>query len=181
MTSCGRSMPSGRLMGAVCTSWTRPLFLLRKKKDAAAIGDFRPISLIHSFAKLFTKVLARRLAPHMNKLVRPNQSAFIRGRLIHENYKAVHHTARLLHQSKITCSLVKVDIAKAFDTVNWRFLLSLLAHMGFSRHWLNWLSILLCSASTKIILKGAPGRRICHARGLRQGDPLSPLLFVLII
>lgn len=72
------------------------MVLLRKKKDAVAIVDFRPISLIHSFAKLFTKVLARRLAPLMQSLVGLNQSAFIQGRLIHENYKAVQLTAKLL-------------------------------------------------------------------------------------
>ena len=94
------------------------MVLLRKKHDAETIGDYRPISLIHSFAKLFTKVLARRLAVHMNNLVKPNQSAFIRTRLIHENYKAVQLTAKLLHRSKVPCSLLKIDIAKAFDTVN---------------------------------------------------------------
>ena len=117
----------------------------------------------------------------MCSLVRPNQSAFIRTRVIHENYKAVHLTANLLHRSKVPSSLLKIDIAKAFDTVNWVFLLGLLQHLGFSRRWVNWISILLSSASTRIILNGTPGRRICHARGLRQGDPLSPLLFVLVM
>jgi len=51
--------------------------------------------------------------------------------------------------------------------------------MGFSRRWLNWISLILSTASTKIILNGLPGHRICHARGLRQGDPLSPLVFVI--
>ena len=100
------------------------LILLRKKQDASSIGDFRPISLIHSFAKMLTKVLARRLAPHMKGLVMPNQSAFITTRLIHDNYKSVQLTAKLLHRSKTPSALLKVDIAKAFDTVNWRFLLS---------------------------------------------------------
>jgi len=73
------------------------MILLRKKQDASSIGDYRPISLIHSFAKLLTKVLARRLAPHIKELVKYNQSAFIQNRLIHENYKAVQLSAKLLH------------------------------------------------------------------------------------
>ena len=157
------------------------MVLLRKKPDASTIGDYRLNSLIHSFAKLLTKVLARRLAPYMKDLVSPNQSAFIQARLIHENYKAVQLTAKFLHRNKIPSALLKVDIAKAFDTVNWRFLLTMLQHLGFSRRWLDWISIILSTSSTKVILNGSPGRRICHARGLRQGDPLSPLLFVIVM
>ena len=157
------------------------MVLLRKKNDASSIGDYRPISVIHSFAKLLTKVLARRLAPHMKDLVKLNQSAFILTRLIHENCKAVQLSAKFLHRKRVPSALIKVDIAKAFDTVNWRFLLSLLRHLGFSRRCLDWILLILSSASTKVILNGSPGRRICHARGLRQGDPLSPLLFVLVM
>jgi len=73
------------------------------------------------------------------------------------------------------------DISKAFDSVNWSFLLNILAQMGFSRRWLNWISLILSTVSTRIICNGSPGRRICHARGLRQGDLLSPLLFVLVM
>ena len=126
-------------------------------------------------------MLARRLAPYMNGLVSYNQSAFIQSRLIHENYRAVQSTAKLLHRARIPSVLVKLDIAKAFDIVNWRFLLSLLQHLGFSMRWTNWISLILSSASTKVILNGSLGRRICHARGLCQGDPLSPLLFLLVM
>ena len=94
-------------------------------------------------------------------------------------FKAAHLMAKLLHRKKTTCALLKIDISKAFDSLNWPFLLELLSHMGFSRRWVNWISMILSSSSTKIICNGFPGRRICHARGLRQGDPLSPLLFVL--
>ena len=115
----------------------------------------------------------------MGRLVQSNQSAFIRGRLIHENFKDVQLTAKVLHQKKKPAALLKIDISKAFDTVNWRFLIDLLQHMGFSRRWQNWISLILLTDSTKIIVNGSLGRRISHARGLRQGDPLSPLLFVL--
>jgi hypothetical protein len=65
--------------------------------------------------------------------------------------------------------------------VNWAFLHDLLRHLGFSRCWINWVSCLLATARTKVIINGQPGQRICHARGLCQGDPLSPLLFVLVM
>jgi len=77
------------------------MILLRKKSDAECIGDYRPISLIQSFAKLSTKVLARRLASHMQILVNMNQSAFIKTMLIHENYKAVNSTGKYLHRQKV--------------------------------------------------------------------------------
>jgi hypothetical protein len=153
--------------------------LLKKKNDASLISDYRPISLVHSFAKLLTKVLAKRLAPKLDSLVHQNQSAFIKGHVIHDNFKAVDLTAKCLHRIKVSCALAKIDIAKAFDTVSWRYLLRIMQHMGFTRRWLNWISLCLLTASTKIIVNGAPGRRICHARGLRQGDPLSPMLFVI--
>jgi hypothetical protein len=65
--------------------------------------------------------------------------------------------------------------------MDWVFLVAILKHMGFSRRWLNWISLLLSAASTKVIVNGSPGISICHARGLRQGDPLSLLLFVLVM
>lgn len=65
--------------------------------------------------------------------------------------------------------------------MSWVFLLEVLEHMGFGRHWRNWVSTILRTTSTKILLKGQLGRRICHARGLRQGEPLSPKLFMLVM
>jgi hypothetical protein len=91
----------------------------------------------------------------------------------------VQVACRELHKRRSPTILLKIDIAKAFDTVSWSFLIEVMAHMGFGRRWRNWVSIILSTASTKILLNGHPGRRICHARGLRQGDPLSPMLFVI--
>ena len=107
------------------------MILLKKKSIAQEVSDYRPISLVHSFAKLAAKVLATRLAPFLQSLVKPNQSAFIRGRFLHDNFRAVQLTARLLHKQKQAAALLKIDITKAFDTVNWTFLLAVLKHMGF--------------------------------------------------
>ena len=107
------------------------MILLKKKSIAQEVSDYRPISLVHSFAKLAAKVLATRVAPFLQSLVKPNQSAFIRGRFLHDNFRAVQLTARLLHKQKQAAALLKIDITKAFDTVNWTFLLAVLKHMGF--------------------------------------------------
>ena len=157
------------------------LVLLAKKEQPEGIGGYRPISLIHSFGKLITKCLANRLAPVLGRLVLPNQSAFIKGRCLHDNVRDVQLACRAIHKGKTPCVLLKIDIAKAFDSVSWPFLLEVLQHLGFGRRWRNWISIVLSSASTRILLNGHPGKRICHARGLRQGDPLSPMLFVMVM
>ena len=157
------------------------VILLRKKEQPELIRDFRPISLIHSFGKLVTKCMANRLAEVLDQLVQNNQIAFIKGRSLHDNFRNVQLTCKALHRARRSCILLKVDIARAFDSVDWVFLLKVLSHMGFGQRWRDWMSAILATASTRILLNGQPGRRICHARGLRQGDPLSPMLFVLVM
>jgi hypothetical protein len=80
----------------------------------------------------------------------------------------------------VSSLLLKVDITRAFDLVAWPFILEILAHLGFPSGWISWVSILLSTASTKVLLNGVPGDRICHASDLRQGDSLSPTLFLLV-
>jgi hypothetical protein len=92
--------------------------LLPKTEIAMEPKDFRPISLIHSFAKLLTKVLAIRLAGYINKLVSSAQSAFIKKRCIQENFMYVRGLARHYHRTKTPACLIKLDITKAFDSVS---------------------------------------------------------------
>jgi hypothetical protein len=94
------------------------LTLLPKRPDAAALGDYRPISLIHIFAKLVAKALATRLAPRMESLVDRNQCAFIRKHCIHDNFMLVQQTARFLHREKELQVMLKLDTAGAFDSVS---------------------------------------------------------------
>jgi hypothetical protein len=95
------------------------LVLLPKLLESSSIRDFRPISLIHVISKLLSKVLANRLAPQLNGLIYHNQSTFIKGCMIHDNFHIVHASARLLHARRQSCLLFKVDITRAFDSVSW--------------------------------------------------------------
>jgi hypothetical protein len=142
------------------------------------IGDYRPIGLAHSFSKLFSKVLANCLRRRLGDIISPNQSAFVKGRCLHDNFILARQVARRINQRRCPGVLLKLDLSRAFDSISWSFLFEALHHMGFGEIFLKWLSLLLYTANTKVTVNGMPSARIQHARGLRQGDPTSPMLFV---
>jgi hypothetical protein len=95
----------------------------------------------------------------------------------------VQQTAKLFHQKRLGRILLKLDITKAFDSVLWSFLLEVMKHLGFGQIWCDIVSNLLASALTltQAMLNGEPGQKILHRRDLRQRDPLSPMLFILVM
>lgn len=118
--------------GGIASLNTIMVVLLPKKDGATTINDFRPISLIHSLAKLISKVLSIRLAAVIHTIISPAQTAFLKNKCIHDSYLFVQNAVRGLHPRKNPTLLKKLDILKAFDTVSWEYLLELLQWPSFS-------------------------------------------------
>jgi hypothetical protein len=137
--------------------------------------------LIHIVGKLISKVLANWLSPHLSTLVHGSQSAFITTRYIQDNFCFVQSAARLLHAQNKAHVLLKIDITNAFNSVSWSFLLEILGSARFPVAWQNWMAALLYSATTRIMMNRWPGDSLTHCCRLRQGGPLSPMLFLLVM
>uniref|UniRef100_A0A2N9IM18 Reverse transcriptase domain-containing protein n=1 Tax=Fagus sylvatica TaxID=28930 RepID=A0A2N9IM18_FAGSY len=155
--------------------------LIPKKKDALNIRDFRPISLVGSMYKLLSKVLANRIRLVMESLISSSQNAFVGGRQTLDSVLIANECLDSRLKSSIPGILCKLDIEKAYDHVNWNCLLYLLERMGFGYRWCQWMKTCISTVQFSVLVNGSPEGFFGSSRGLRQGDSLSPLLFLLIM
>ncbi|XP_058742332.1 uncharacterized protein LOC131614798 [Vicia villosa] len=168
------------------SGWVLPGFnsntiiLIPKVSGANSLDQFRPIAVSNFKFKIISKIIADRLAAIMSSLVSTEQRGFIHGRHIHDCIGLASEAFNML-DSKAWCGNLafKVDIAKAFDTLDWSFLLKVLHQFGFNNIFCDWISSILKSANLSININGALSGYFKCSRGVRQGDPLSPLLFCL--
>jgi hypothetical protein len=151
--------------------------LIPKTKEANNIRQYRPICLLNVDYKWFTKVLTMRLTPFAGKLISETQTAFIPGRYILEGVVILHETLHELRVSKVPGVILKLDFEKAYDKVSWKFMMEVLRKKNFPGKWLDWMKQIIEGGKVGININGAPDSFFNTHRGLRQGDPLSPLLF----
>jgi hypothetical protein len=125
-------------------------------------------------------VLTARLAKVIGVLIPHIQSAFIKGRQLVDSVAVVNELIDYAKKSKKECMVLKVDFEKAYDSVDWGFLDYMLRRFGFGVKWRAWMKTCVCSGNMSVLVNGSPTEEICIKRGLKQGDPLAPFLFLLV-
>ncbi|KAF0043708.1 hypothetical protein F2P81_005045 [Scophthalmus maximus] len=149
--------------------------LLKKDRDPLNMSSYRPISLLQMETKIFTKVMSNRLCNHIHKLIHPDQSGFVPGRHIYANLCLLFKI--MYNKQKEDCVVIALDAGKAFDHIEWQFMLSTLNRFGFGSSFINWITIIYCQPQASIITNGEISQPFNLQRGVRQGCSCSPHLF----
>ncbi|KAG7579838.1 Ribonuclease H domain [Arabidopsis thaliana x Arabidopsis arenosa] len=157
------------------------IVLIAKVAKPEKITQFRPISLCNVLFKTITKVMVMRLKRVMSNLIGPAQASFIPGRLSTDNIVIVQEAVHSMRRKKGRKGwmLLKLDLKKAYDRIRWDFLEDTLKAAGLPEVWVHWILQCVCGPSMNVLWNGEKTEAFKPSRGLRQGDPLSPYLFVM--
>ena len=159
------------------------IIIIPKVDNPGRLTDFRPISLCNVIYKVVAKCLVNRLHPILDDIISPEKSAFVPRRMITDNalldFECTHYIQREKNPDKSFCAY-KLDLSKAYDRVDRIFLERMMQKMGFARHWMNWIMTCVTSLRYTVKFNGTLLESFARSRGLQQGDPLSPFLFLFV-
>ena len=168
---------SGKLLKQVNAT---TIALIPKVSNPSQVKDFRPISCCNTIYKCIAKLIADRVKIVLPSVISPNQSAFVAGWRISDNILLCHELVRNYHRNGgVPRCALKVDLMKAYDTVRWDFMIEVLRMIGFPEKMVVWIRECMTTTMFSVSINGELNGFFPGGRGLRQGDPLSPYLFVL--
>jgi len=170
------SQVTNRLGGSTNSAF---LTLIPKEKGANQFSRFRPISLCNMSYKIVTKIIANRLKKILPRVIPENQGGFIKGRKIQDNILLVQEALHSSIKNKEEGMIIKLDLANAFDRVRHDFLFLIMRKLGFSSSFINWVTGCISMPWIAPLVNGRSTEFFQASRGLRQGCPLSPLLYAI--
>jgi len=139
------------------------------------------MSLFCAIYKIISNVLANRMKSVLHGIINSSQSSFLRDRGLLENIVLANKVVKDLGKGKKSEIVIKVDCGKAYDFVCWDFLYYMLSRLGFCEKWVSWIRGCLESSLVSVLVNGSPSRECTPSRGLRQGDMITPFLFLVAV
>ncbi|GAU49412.1 hypothetical protein TSUD_374310 [Trifolium subterraneum] len=166
---------NGRLSKGINSTF---IALIPKVDSPHRLNDIRPISLVGSLYKILEKVLANRLRMVVRRVISESQTAFVKDRQILDGILIANEVVDEARKTKKELLLFKVDFEKAYDSVDLGYLDAFMGRMSFPILWRKWIKKCVCTITASVLVNGSPTDEFPMERGLRQGDPLSPFLFL---
>ena len=151
----------------------------KKEKDHTFLENWRPISLVNVDTKIMSKVIASRIKNVLPSIIHCNQTGYVKDRYIGETIRSIFDTMEFTDSENVPGLMIFIDFQKAFDSVGWDFILGCLEAFNFGPDFIQWIKTFYKNAQSCVINNGTTSDYFFLERGVRQGDPLSPYIFVL--
>jgi hypothetical protein len=175
------SINHGLNRGQLCLSQRRGIISLipKPQKDLEELKNWRPITLLNQDYKYLTKAIANRIQHLLPEIINTDQGGFVPGRYIGCNIQRVMNTIEVCKEQQLKGALINIDFEKAFDTLEWDHMLKSLKCLNFPQKTIEWIKTIYTNIETCIINNGFTTEYLKPERGVRQGCPLSPYLFII--